>query len=96
MPGSLSKTIVILLGLALVWLTAWSIVAYYCYTSGSEHLAKAEQLRTPTTALEPGADVRMEGGRREGAIARGLLGLLGERVASPGLIAKERLSPKDL
>ena len=51
----------ILLGLALVWLTAWSIVSCACYRSGRETLAQAEQLRTPTVTLEPGEDVRVEG-----------------------------------
>lgn len=57
----MSKTVGILLGLALVWLTAWSIVAYACYTSGSEQLAQAELLRASATTLEPGRDIRAEG-----------------------------------
>ena len=57
----MSKTIAILLGLALVWLTAWSIAAYFTYQAGSEKLAHAEHLSTPATRLEPGAEVRVEG-----------------------------------
>lgn len=57
----MSKTIAILLGLALVWLTAWWIAAYFTYASGSESFAAAERLSVATTVLEPGAEVRVEG-----------------------------------
>ena len=57
----MSRTISILLGLALVWLTAWSLAAYFTYASGSESLRTAAQLSTPSTVLEQGADVRIEG-----------------------------------
>lgn len=66
----MTKTMRILLGLALVWLTAWSIAACACYRSGRETLAKAEQLRTPTTKLEPGGDVRVEGTLRSAPIVK--------------------------
>lgn len=58
---SMSKTIAILLGLALVWLTAWSIAGYYMREAGIEKLAQSDYLSTPATRLERGADVRVEG-----------------------------------
>ncbi len=57
----MSKTVAILLGLALVWLSAWSIAACSSYRSGTAELAKAEELRATSTRLERGADVRVEG-----------------------------------
>ncbi len=51
----------ILLGLALVWLGAWSIAGYYMREAGSEKLAAAEHVAKPAARLERGAEVRVEG-----------------------------------
>lgn len=57
----MSKTLVILLGLALVWLTAWAIAGYYMREIGIEDLAQSDYLSTPAASLERGAEVRVEG-----------------------------------
>jgi hypothetical protein len=62
----MSKTLAILLGLALVWLTAWTIAGYYMREAGSEKLAQSDYFSTPAARLEPGADVRVEGIIAEG------------------------------
>jgi hypothetical protein len=61
-----SKTLCVLLGLALVWLTAWGIAGYFMGQAGVEKLAQADYLDTPATRLERGADVRVEGTVVEG------------------------------
>lgn len=62
----MSKTLALLLGLALVWLTAWAIAGYYMREAGIEKLAQSDHLSTPATRLERGADVRVEGTIVEG------------------------------
>jgi hypothetical protein len=57
----MSKTLYLVLGLALVWLTAWEIAGYFMGQAGVEKLAQADYLSTPATHLERGADVRVEG-----------------------------------
>lgn len=57
----MSKTVILLLALALVWLTAWGIAGVAMHGAGSEKLAQVEHLSTPATQLERGADVRVEG-----------------------------------
>ncbi len=57
----MSRTLGILLGLALVWLTAWVIAGTSMHRAGSEKLAVAEHLRSPATSLERGAEIRVEG-----------------------------------
>lgn len=61
-----SKTLYLLLGLALVWLTAWEIAGYFMGQAGVEKLAQADYLRAPAARLERGADVRVEGTIVEG------------------------------
>jgi len=62
----MSKGLTIVLGLALVWLTAWEIAGYFMRAAGTEKLAQAAHASTPATRLEPGADVRVEGTIAEG------------------------------
>jgi hypothetical protein len=62
----MSKTIVILLGLCLVWLTAWTIAGYFMREAGTEKLVQSEHVSTPATRLERGAEVRVEGTIVEG------------------------------
>lgn len=57
----MTKTLGILLGLALVWLTAWTIAGYAMHSAGSEKLALVEHISAPATRLERGAEVRVEG-----------------------------------
>jgi hypothetical protein len=57
----MSKTVYIVVGIALVWLAAWAIAGYYMREAGLEKLAASEYLSSPATLLEPGADVRAEG-----------------------------------
>jgi hypothetical protein len=57
----MSKTLLILAALAVVWFTAWQIAGYYMRQAGTEKLERAEYLSTPATRLEPGADVRVDG-----------------------------------
>lgn len=57
----MTKTLGILLGFALVWLTAWTIAGHGMHAAGSEKLAVAEHVRSPATRLERGAEVRVEG-----------------------------------
>lgn len=66
----MTKTVAILLGLALVWAAAWTIAGYAMHSAGSEKLAQAEHLRTPATRLERGAEVRLEGTIAEGPKTR--------------------------
>ena len=56
----MSKGLTIVLGLALVWFSAWQIAGYFMREAGTEKLAQAEHVSTPATRLEPGADVRVE------------------------------------
>jgi len=63
---AMSKPLAILLGLALLWLTAWAIAGYYMREAGIEKLALSDHLSTPATRLERGADVRVEGTIVEG------------------------------
>lgn len=56
----MSKTLALLLGLALVWLTAWVIAGYYMGQAGIERLAQADHVGTPAARLERGAEVRVE------------------------------------
>jgi hypothetical protein len=58
---AMSKTITILLGIAVLWFTAWAIAGYYMRDAGIEKVALSEHLSTPATELAPGADVRAEG-----------------------------------
>lgn len=58
---AISKTLVLVLVLALIWLTAWLIAGYYMREAGLEKLALSEHFSSPATLLEPGADVRVEG-----------------------------------
>lgn len=62
----MSKTLALLLGFALVWLTAWAIAGYYMRKTGIEKFAQSDHLSTPATRLERGADVRVEGTTVEG------------------------------
>jgi hypothetical protein len=62
----MSKTLTVLLTLALVWLVAWGIAGYFMAQAGIEKLAQAEHVSTPATHLERGADVRVEGTLVEG------------------------------
>lgn len=62
----MSKTLSLLLGLALVWLVAWAIAGYFMRQAGSDMLAQAEYVGTPATRLERGADIRVEGRIGEG------------------------------
>jgi hypothetical protein len=62
----MSKTLALLLALALVWLTAWGIAGYFMSQAGIEKLAQSEHVSTPATRLERGADVRVEGTIVEG------------------------------
>lgn len=62
----MSKTLCLVLGLALVWLTAWEIAGYFMGQAGVEKLAQADYVSTPATRLERGADVRVEGTIVEG------------------------------
>jgi len=62
----MSKTLAILLGLALVWLTAWTIAGYYMREAGIEKLAQSDYFSTSATRLERGADLRVEGTIVEG------------------------------
>lgn len=65
----MSKTLAILLGLALVWLGAWTLAGYYMAEAGSEKLARSDHVSTPATRLEPGAEIRVEGTILEGPTA---------------------------
>jgi len=56
----MTKTLGILLGLALVWLTAWTIAGYAMHSAGSEKLALVEHISAPATRLERGAEVRVQ------------------------------------
>jgi hypothetical protein len=62
----MSKTLAILLALALVWLTAWGIAGYFMNQAGVEKIAQLDHVSTPATRLERGADVRVEGTIVEG------------------------------
>jgi len=57
----ISKTLVLVLGIALLWLAAWLIAGYYMREAGLEKIAVSEHLSSPAALLEPGADVRVEG-----------------------------------
>ena len=57
----ISKTLFLVLGVALLWLAAWMIAGYYMREAGLEKLAISDYLGSPATLLEPGADVRVEG-----------------------------------
>lgn len=57
----MSKTLIVLLSVTLVWLGAWGIAGYFMAHAGVEKLAQAEHVSTPATRLERGADVRVEG-----------------------------------
>jgi hypothetical protein len=63
---AMSKTLALLLGLALLWLTAWAIAGYYMREVGIADLALSDHLSTPASRLERGADVRVEGNIVEG------------------------------
>ncbi len=63
---AMSKTLVIVLVLALVWLTAWVIAGYYMRQAGIEKITQSDHLSTPATSLERGGDVRVEGTIVEG------------------------------
>ena len=63
---SMSKTLALVLILAILWLTAWTIAGYYMREAGIEKLTQSDHLSTPATSLEPGADVRVEGTIVEG------------------------------
>jgi hypothetical protein len=63
---AMSKTLAILLALALVWLTAWGIAGYFMGQAGIEKQARLDHVSTPATRLERGADVRVEGTIVEG------------------------------
>ncbi len=65
----MSKTLIVLLTLALVWLGAWGIAGYFMAQAGSEKLARAAHVSPPATRLERGADVRVEGTIVEGPSA---------------------------
>jgi hypothetical protein len=68
----MTKAVAILLGLALVWATAWTIAGYAMHSAGSEKLAQAEHVRTPAMRLERGAEVRFEGTIAEGPKTKAL------------------------
>lgn len=57
----MSKTLLFLLVLSVVWLAAWSIAGHYMRQAGVEKVARAEYAATPATRLERGATVRVEG-----------------------------------
>jgi hypothetical protein len=57
----MSKTLAVLLALALVWLAAWEIAGHFMRQAGIEKLAQADHIRAPAPRLERGADVRVEG-----------------------------------
>jgi hypothetical protein len=57
----MSKTLLILLTLALVWLAAWGIAGYFFTQGAVDKLAQADYVSRPATRIEPGADVRVEG-----------------------------------
>jgi len=57
----MSKTIALLLGLAMFWLTGWAIAGYFMHLGGADLLAQADHVSTPATLLERGAEVRAEG-----------------------------------
>jgi hypothetical protein len=57
----MSKTIAILLAIALFWATAWAIAGYFMGQAGVELLAQAEHVSTPATSVQRGAEVRVEG-----------------------------------
>jgi len=57
----MSKTLLIVLGIALLWLAAWVIAGFFMREAGLEKLAVSDHLSSPATLLEPGADVRLEG-----------------------------------
>ncbi|MDO9280490.1 MAG: hypothetical protein Q7U06_01175 [Pseudomonadota bacterium] len=65
----MSKTLTVLLTLALVWLVAWGIAGYFMAQAGNEKLAQADHVSAPATRLERGADVRVEGTLVEGPSA---------------------------
>ena len=62
----MSKTLIVLSALALVWLTVWSIVGYHMLDAGADE-SQADYVATPATRLERGAEVRVEGTIVEGA-----------------------------
>ncbi len=62
----MSKTLAILLSLALVWLVAWGIAGYFMRQAGIDKVAQFNHVSTPATRLERGADVRVEGTIVEG------------------------------
>jgi hypothetical protein len=68
----MTKTVAILLGLALVWASAWTIAGYYMHAAGTEKLAQAEHVRTPAMRLERGAEVRFEGRIADGPKTKSL------------------------
>jgi len=57
----MSKTLSIVLGIALLWLAGWVIAGYFMREAGLEKLAVSDYLSSPATLLEPGEDVRVEG-----------------------------------
>ena len=69
MVSAMSKTLIVLLTLALVWLGGWGIAGYFMAQAGSEKLAQADHVSTPATHLKRGADVRVEGTIVEGPLA---------------------------
>ncbi len=57
----MTKTIAILLAIALFWATAWGLAGYFMGTSGTDLIAQAEHVSTPATSLQRGAEVRVGG-----------------------------------
>lgn len=57
----MSKTLALLLALALAWFLGWSLASMGMGKSASEQLAQAEHVSTLATRIEPGAEVRAEG-----------------------------------
>lgn len=57
----MSKTIAILLAIAVVWATAWGIAGYFMHQAGGEKVAQAQHVSLPSGPLQRGSDVRVQG-----------------------------------
>lgn len=57
----MSKTIAILLVIAVGWATAWGTAGYFMHQAGGEKAAQAQHVSTPSGPLQRGAEVRVQG-----------------------------------
>ena len=57
----MSKGEGIFLGIAILWLGLWGMGSWMFFSGASSHAEEAERAAMPVTALEPGAEVRIDG-----------------------------------